>query len=207
MLQIIQQFSGINAVMYYSTNIFKMAGFTTSIEQLWATVIVGLVNVLTTVLAILFVDKFGRRPILTLGLIITTISMIALGVLLHLGTGTQELRVLAVSFILLFIFGFAISLGPIIWILCAEIFPLQGRDTGVAFSTATNWLCNAVIAGTFLNVLNSIGGANTMYIFGVIGFLSLLFVWRFAPETKGVSLESIESNLLAGNKCRDLGGK
>lgn len=205
MLQLIQQFSGINAVFYYAPNIFKLAGFASAEGQLWATVITSVVNVLTTVLAIYYIDRFGRRPILLFGLIITTISMLALGCLFYHGIDTHAMRTFAVILVLLFIFGFAVSLGPIVWILCAEIFPLRGRDTGIAFSTATNWACNAIIAATFLNVLHSIGGANTMAIFGAIGFLSLVFAYFYTPETKGVSLEKIEENLMAGNKCRDLG--
>lgn len=205
MLQAIQQFSGINAVLYYAPNIFKLAGFSTSIEQLWATVIVGLINVLTTIIALLMIDKFGRRPILFFGVVVSTLSMLALGILLHTGTPTEALRIFAVIAVLAFIFGFAIGLGPIVWILCSEIYPLQGRNFGITFSTASNWICNGLIAFTFLNVLHAIGGANTMYIFGIIGLVSLIFIALFTPETKGVSLEQIENNLMDGKSCRKLG--
>lgn len=204
-LQLIQQFSGINTIIYYSTNIFKMAGFTTHAEQLWATVIVGLVNVLTTVLSVFIVDKLGRRPILFVGLTFTTLSMLALGIMFHVGIHTEALRILAVIFVLTFIFGFAVSLGTIIWILCAEIFPLQGRDFGVTCTTASNWIGNAIVSSTFLTLIGTLGTANTFWVFAGLGLLSFFFVMKFAPETKGISLEHIEANLMDGKSCRLLG--
>ena len=204
-LQFIQQLSGINAVIYYSSNIFRLAGFTTHAEQLWATVIVGLVNVITTILSVFIVDKLGRRPILFGGLIITTLSMLALGILFHVGTHTELLRILAIVFVLTFIFGFAVSLGTIIWILCAEIFPQQGRELGVTWTTASNWVGNALVSSFFLTVVTTIGSANTFFVFAGLGVLSLLFVIKFSPETKGVSLEQIEDNLMLGKICRKLG--
>jgi SP family galactose:H+ symporter-like MFS transporter len=204
-LQAIQQFSGINTVIYYAPSIFKLAGFATSIQQMWATVLVGTVNMLTTIIAIMYVDKWGRKPILYFGLCTTTISLGLLGYLFHLGIGSVVSQYLAVALVLSFIFGFAVSLGPIMWILCAEIFPLKGRDVGVGVTTATNWVCNAIIGGTFLSLITDFGPASTFGLFSLIGLLSLLFVIGFVPETKDVSLERIEANLLAHKKLRDLG--
>jgi SP family galactose:H+ symporter-like MFS transporter len=204
-LQIIQQFSGINTVMYYAPTIFQMAGFASHIDQMWGTVAVGSVNVLTTVVSILLVDKLGRRPILYFGLCVTTISLFLLGYFFHVGITTPDLQYSAVACLLLFIVGFAVSLGPIIWILCAEIYPLQGRDVGVTVTTATNWLCNAIIGFTFLSLLGALGPHGTFWVFSGIGLVSLIFVRFFAPETKDVSLEQIESNLLSGKSCRNLG--
>ena len=204
-LQVIQQFSGINTVIYYAPTIFKLAGFATPLEQMWATIVVGAVNMLTTILAIMYVDKWGRKPILYFGLSVTTISLALLGYLFYTGIVSVVSQYAAVLLVLLFIFGFAISLGPIIWILCAEIFPLQGRDVGVGVTTATNWICNAIVGGTFLTLIASFGPGTTFGIFAFIGFLSLIFTVNFVPETKDVSLEQIEANLLAHKRLRDLG--
>jgi len=205
MFQIIQQFSGINTVMYYAPTIFQMAGFATHIQQMWGTVAVGTVNVLTTIISIMLVDKLGRRPILYFGLCVTSISLFMLGYLFHIGITTHVLQYAAVACLLLFIVGFAVSLGPIMWILCAEIYPLQGRDVGVTVTTATNWLCNAIIGFTFLSLLGKFGPHGTFWMFAGIGLLSLIFIRLFVPETKDVSLEQIEANLFAGKSCRDLG--
>jgi len=204
-LQAIQQFSGINTVIYYAPTIFKLAGFASPIQQMWATVLVGTVNMLTTIIAIVYVDKWGRKPILYFGLTITTVSLTLLGYLFTIGTHTEVSQYAAVLLVLLFIFGFAVSLGPIIWILCAEIFPLKGRDVGVGVTTATNWICNAIVGGTFLTLVTNFGPTATFGIFAGIGFLSLLFTINFVPETKDVSLEQIEANLLANKNLRDLG--
>ncbi len=204
-LQAIQQFSGINTVIYYAPSIFKLAGFATPIQQMWATVVVGTVNMLTTIIAIMYVDRWGRKPILYFGLCTTTISLGLLGYLFHVGIDSVVSQYLAVALVLSFIFGFAVSLGPIIWILCAEIFPLKGRDVGVGVTTATNWICNAIVGGTFLTLITNFGPASTFGLFAFIGFLSLLIMIYFVPETKDVSLERIEANLLANKKLRDLG--
>lgn len=204
-LQMIQQFSGINTVIYYAPSIFAMAGFTSSLGQMWATVIVGTVNMLTTIIAIMYVDKWGRKPILYFGLVTTSLSLLLLGYLFHLGIHSIESQYLAVALVLTFIFGFAVSLGPIMWILCAEIYPLQGRDFGIAVTTSTNWICNAIVGGTFLTLLTSFGAPKTFALFGLCGVVSLFIIKGFAPETKDVSLEQIEANLLAGKPCRKLG--
>jgi SP family galactose:H+ symporter-like MFS transporter len=204
-LQMIQQFSGINTIIYYAPTIFKMAGFITPMAQMYATILVGTVNVLTTIIAVMYVDRWGRKPILYFGLITTSLSLLCLSYLFHVGIHTETSQYLAVALVLTFIFGFAISLGPIAWIICAEIFPLQGRDAGVAVTTATNWISNAIVVATFLTLVADHGASSTFGLFGILGLISLVIVIRFIPETKGVSLEKIEANLLAGKACRHLG--
>lgn len=204
-LQLIQQFSGMNTIMYYAPTIFKMAGFVTHTGQMWGTVIVGLVNVLTTIVAILVIDRLGRRPVLFFGSGLMIGSMFALGCLFHIGVNTVILQKTTVTFLLLFIVGFAISLGPVIWILCSEIFPLKGRDLGVTCSTTANWAGNTVVGMTFLTLLATLGTAGTFWLYAILGLISLLIMYFFVPETKGVSLEKIESNLLSGKSCRELG--
>jgi SP family galactose:H+ symporter-like MFS transporter len=205
MLQLLQQFSGINAVLYYAPTILKMAGFATPEQQIWWTVIIGLVNCLTTIVAIAVIDKLGRRPVLFFGSTVIIVSLVLLGLAFHVGMETHAMQVLAVICILTFIVGFAISLGPVIWILCAEIFPLQGRDIGVTFSTTSNWICNAIVGFSFLLVLHRFGPAGTFWMFSGIGVFTLWFFAYCVPETKGVSLEKIEQNLLQGKRLRFLG--
>lgn len=204
MIQIIQQFSGINTVIYYAPTIFKMAGFITPLSQMWATVIVGTVNMLTTIIAIFYVDRWGRKPILYFGLTITSLSLLLLGYLFHIGITNEVSQYLAVALVLTFIFGFAVSLGPIAWIICAEIYPLQGRDIGIGVTTATNWISNAIVVISFLTMVEASGIPRTFAFYGLCGVLSFVIVMMFVPETKGVSLEHIERNLIAGKRCRDL---
>ena len=202
LLQMLQQFTGMNAFMYYSEEIFRSAGIN---NPSLSTVIVGIVNVLTTIIAVLFVDKFGRKPILYFGLTLLAISCLVVGYLFGLHTLTNFNKELLLFFCLLFIFAFAISLGPVVWIICSEIFPLEARDLGLTFSTATNWICNFIIGSYTLSWFNMFGKSITFWSFGVVSILGLILVNKFTPETKGVTLERIELNLKNNKKLRDLG--
>lgn len=205
-LQVIQQLTGINVVMYYAPRIFKIAGFSSTEQQLWGTVIVGITNVLATFIAIAFVDRLGRKPIMYAGFAVMGAAMLAVGSLFNMDLEKNAaLGTWAIAALLLFIVGFAMSAGPIIWVLCAEIFPLSGRDLGVTFSTATNWIVNAIVGGTFLTLLNTFGNGNTFLLYGGLNALFVLFFLLFVPETKGVSLEKIEANLLSGKPLRRIG--
>jgi SP family galactose:H+ symporter-like MFS transporter len=204
-LQIFQQITGINVVMYYAPRIFALAGFGTHEQQLWATVIVGLVNVLATFAAIALVDRWGRKPILYVGCAAMALGMVTLSYLLHLGTADGLLQAVMVGTLLLFIAGFAMSAGPLVWILCSEIQPLQGRDFGVAVSTFTNWAANMVVAATFLSLLSTIGESSTFLLYAVLNVVFAGVVFFYVPETRGISLEHIERNLMQGRRLRDLG--
>ncbi|MCK4359873.1 MAG: sugar porter family MFS transporter [Candidatus Cloacimonetes bacterium] len=205
-LQIIQQLTGINVIMYYAPEIFKIAGFTTQAQTSWGTVIVGVTNVLATFIAIGLVDKWGRKPIMYRGFIVMGISMLTVGLMFRLGVHSHHaFSFIAIAGILTFIIGFAFSAGPIIWVLCSEIYPLHGRDFGITVSTTTNWVVNGIVGATFLTLLKVIGPANTFFIYGGIEVLFIIIFVLFVPETKGVSLETIASNLLAGKKLRNIG--
>lgn len=206
LLQIFQQFTGINVVMYYAPKIFKDAGFATSEQQMWATVLVGAINVLATFIAIAFVDRFGRKPILYAGCVLMAAAMAAVGYSFHLGMDfSAHMPYVASGCLLLFIVGFAFSAGPLVWVLCSEIFPLAGREAGITISTATNWLCNAIVGATFLTLLEVLGSALTFGMFAALNVLFLIVVFLFCPETKGKSLEEIEENLMSGKRLRDIG--
>jgi SP family galactose:H+ symporter-like MFS transporter len=205
-LQIIQQLTGINVLMYYAPRILQIAGFSTVIEQMWGTVIVGITNVLATFIAIAFVDKLGRRPIMYAGFVTMGAAMITVGCLFNVGVEHDpSLGYPAVVALLIFIVGFAMSAGPIIWVLCSEIYPLAGRDVGVTFSTCTNWVANAIVGMTFLSLLKDLGSGNTFLLYGGLNALFIVFFLFFVPETKGVSLERIEANLLSGMPLRKIG--
>ncbi len=208
MLQAFQQFTGMNAFMYYSTDIFKMAGFSNATT---ATIVIGLLNMLTTILAIKYVDKFGRKPILYFGLTILITSCVVVGYIFksHFVYGqamviSESLQWTALVFCLLFIFGFAISMGPVIWILCSEIQPIEGRDFGITASTMSNWVCNAIIGNFALTWLTFHPG-NTFFGFAITCLVCMVFVKLFVPETKGVSLEEIETNLRSGKPVAQIG--
>ncbi|WP_438381910.1 sugar porter family MFS transporter [Asaia sp. BMEF1] len=204
-LQIVQQLTGINVVMYYAPRIFEVAGFGQD-GQMWGTAIVGLVNMLATFIAIGFVDRWGRRPMLVAGFAIMACGMGALAVLLSMGGESSEItHYLAVAVLLLFITGFAFSAGPLIWILCAEVQPLEGRDFGMACSTFTNWIANMAVGASFLTLLGSLGAAHTFWLYAGLNAFFIIFTLVFVPETRGVSLEAIEQKLNGGAKLREIG--
>jgi SP family galactose:H+ symporter-like MFS transporter len=217
-LQVIQQLTGINVIMYYAPKIFEIAGFASHAEQMWGTVLVGCINVLATFIAIAFVDRIGRKPIMFGGFIVMGISMLAVGLCFKLGVENHPaisqaanaapnhiLSFVAILFLLFFIIGFAASAGPIIWVMCSEIFPLAGRDLGITVTTCTNWIVNGIVGMTFLSLLEGFGHGNTFLLYGSLEVLFILFFVKFAPETKGISLEEIEANLMSGKPLREIG--
>ncbi|HJR10260.1 MAG TPA: sugar porter family MFS transporter [Rhodanobacteraceae bacterium] len=203
-LQVVQQLTGINVVMYYAPRIFADMGYATS-AQMWFTAIVGLTNVLATFIAIGFVDKAGRKPILYAGFVVMAIGLGVVGWLMHMGMATQPERLLAIAMLLLFVVGFACSAGPLVWTLCSEIQPLKGRDFGIGVSTVTNWVLTGIVTLTFLTLLNNFGRANTFWLYAAFNAAFLLFTWALVPETKGVTLEQIERKLMDGERLRNIG--
>ncbi len=205
-LQIIQQLTGINVIMYYAPKIFALAGFENVNEQMWGTVIVGVTNVLATFIAIAFVDRLGRKPIMFAGFVVMGASLLTVGLLFNADIAKNpSLSYPAIFALLVFIVGFAMSAGPIIWVICSEIYPLAGRDLGVTFSTATNWIANAIVGMTFLSLINGFGAGNTFLLYGGLNILFIVFFIFLVPETKGVSLEKIQENLLSGLPLRKIG--
>ena len=205
LLQLMQQFTGMNIVMYYAPKIFGIAGFSSTSEQMWGTVIVGLVNVLATLIAIGLVDRWGRKPMLTTSFLVMAIGMGVLGTLLHLGVETEFRKYFAIAMLLIFIVGFAMAAGPVVWLLCSEIQPLKGRDFGITASTTTNWVGNMIVGATFLTMLEKLGNANTFWFYGALNLVFILLTIWLVPETKHVTLEHIERNLMKGKALRDIG--
>lgn len=190
-LMAFSQFSGINAIMYYSTKIFTTAGVGVK-DAFMASAIVGLVNVIFTFVAIAFVDRAGRRPLLLIGLAVQVLALGAVGGMFVAKIG----GVLLLAGILGFIAAFAMALGPIPWILCSEIFPTKIRGRAMSVATFVIWTSCYVVAQTFpmLNDHPAIGPAKTFFVYGVFSLAGLLFVWAKVPETKGRTLEAIEAS-------------
>lgn len=205
-LQIVQQLTGINVIMYYAPRIFEMAGFASTTQQMWGTVIVGLTNVLATFIAIAFVDRLGRKPIMYAGFVVMGAALLTVGVIFNIGVEANPSLAYPSAFaLLIFIVGFAMSAGPIIWVLCSEIYPLSGRDFGITCSTGTNWIANAIVGMTFLTMVQGLGSGNTFLLYGGMNIIFIIIFLLYVPETKGVSLEKIESNLLSGLPLKKIG--
>ncbi|WP_115719413.1 sugar porter family MFS transporter [Gallaecimonas mangrovi] len=207
-LQFMQQFTGMNILMYYSPTVFKMAGFTTHLEQMISTVLVGLAFVITTAILAPFIDTWGRKPALKIGFAIMGVGMFCLGLLLeviHNGNHAPVLAYLAVAMAVICIIGYAMSAAPMVWILCSEIQPLKGRDFGISCSTTMNWVANMVLGATFLSLLDGIGTTHTFWLYAGLNIVFILVTILYVPETKGVALEHIEANLMDGVRLRAIG--
>jgi SP family arabinose:H+ symporter-like MFS transporter len=208
LLQAMQQFTGMNIIMYYAPKIFSLAGFTSTHQQMMATVVVGLTFVLATFIAIGMVDKAGRKPALKIGFSVIAAGTLVLGICLQLienGNHSTGISYLSVGMTMMCIAGYAMSAAPVVWILCSEIQPLKSRDFGITCSTTTNWVSNMIIGATFLTLLNSIGAAATFWLYTGLNVLFIVITVFLIPETKNVTLEKIEKNLMAGKKLRDIG--
>ena len=206
LLQVMQQFTGMNVVMYYAPRIFQDMGYATS-AQMWFTAVVGLTNVLATFIAIGLVDRWGRKPILYTGFSVMAAGLGLVGTMMHLGIATHGEQIFTVAMLLTFIVGFAMSAGPLIWALCSEVQPLKGRDFGIGCSTFTNWVANMIVGATFLTLLNGIGNAATFWLYAALNLVFLVITFVLIPETKNVSLEQIERNLMAGRPLREIGNE
>jgi len=186
LLSIFQQFVGINVALYYAPRIFESMGAAKDASML-QTIVMGLVNVVFTVVAILTVDKWGRKPLLITGSIGMAIGMIAIGML-------SFLKVIGIStlvFIIVYTASFMMSWGPICWVLIGEIFPNKIRGKAIAIAVAAQWTANYFISSTYPAMMEFSGGATYMF-YGIMSILSALFVWKMVPETKGKSLEEME---------------
>ncbi|MFC5742362.1 sugar porter family MFS transporter [Dyella tabacisoli] len=204
LLQLMQQFTGMNVVMYYAPRIFENMGYDTH-AQMWFTAIVGLTNVLATFIAIGLVDRLGRKPILYVGFVVMALGLGIVGTMMHTGISGHTQQMFTVAMLLLFIVGFAMSAGPLVWTLCSEVQPLKGRDFGIGCSTVTNWVANMIVGATFLTLLNGIGNAATFWLYAALNLVFIGFTFWLVPETRGITLEKIEQRLMQGRRLRDIG--
>lgn len=191
--------TGINTIIYYAPTIFKTAGFDSNLTAIYATTGIGVVNFVMTIVAVFFTDKIGRKPLLYFGLTGVMLSLFALSGSFALADVLGEnLKWLAVGSLITYIICFAMSLGPIGWILVSEVFPLKIRGIAMSICTVSNFAFNFFVVASFPILLHRIGGAWTFAIFGIVSIICIIFVYFFVPETKGISLEQIESNWRKG---------
>lgn len=185
LLSFFQQAIGINVVLYYAPRIFENMGVTRDIAML-QTVAMGFINIVFTLVAILTVDKYGRKPLLILGSVGMMIGMTSLAIL----SFSSSLGLLALISIVLYTASFMMSWGPICWVLISEIFPNTIRGKAVAIAVAVQWIANYVVSSTFPMLSEwNIGGTYLMFAFFCL--LSSIFVWKMVPETKGKTLEDM----------------
>src|SRR5437879_3890277 len=190
-LALFQQVTGINTIIYYAPQIFEAAGFGSATTALAATIGIGVVNVLATVVAIALVDHWGRRPLLLAGLTGMIVSLLALGLASHEGTTAGWLGATTVACIGIYIVCFAFSLGPIVWLMIAEIYPNRIRARAASVSTAANWCANFLVSLTFPLLRAGLGSSLTFTLYALLGVIGIAFVARRVPETRGKSLEEI----------------
>jgi len=204
-LAFFQQATGINTIIYYAPTIFEFAGFASHKVAILATVGVGMVNVLMTLVAIWLLDKLGRKPLLYIGMTGMAISLAVLGIAFNMTALSGMLKWIAVGSVVVYIASFAISLGPIFWLLIAEIYPLKIRGRAMSLATVANWGFNMLVAATFLTLIEKLGKPGTFWLFALITVLGIIYCCLFVPETKGYTLEQIEEHLRSRRPLRKLG--
>src|ERR1043165_715228 len=203
-LSFFQQVTGINAIIYYAPTILQMAGFKYASNAILATLGIGIINVLFTIIALPLSDRWGRRPLLLYGLLGMFISLLILGTAFYFPALTS-LRWVAVVSMVIYIASFAMSLGPIMWLIISEIFPLNIRGVGASLAISASWGFNMLVSMTFLTLIQFIGTSHTFWLYAFLCGLGWFFIYFIVPETKNCSLEHIENNLRLGRRSRDLG--
>ena len=207
-IMFIQQFVGINTVMYYSPKIFQMAGFDGSVAAIGASIGVGIINVVATLLSVYFVDRIGRRRLFFIGMagMVISLSLLAGSFIMDFG---EAGKFVTVGFTLLYVTFYAVSVGPLGWLIISEVFPQKLRGKGSSIGSLAVWVFNSIVTFTFFKIANllSIPGtevtvagetmanpAGSFLFYALIALLGMVWGWFFMPETKGKSLESIEQH-------------
>ena len=203
-LAVLQQVTGINTVIYYAPTIFEFAGFKSASSAILATLGLGVVNVVMTVVSMQLVDRLGRRPLLLIGLVGMAASLGMLGFVFYLPNLSGALGVVAAISLMLYVGFFAIGMGPVFWLLISEIYPLKLRGLAMSVATMCNWGANLIVGITFLSLINFIGRPGTFWLYAGLAFLAWLFTWFLVPETKGKSLEEIEAHWRSGKHPLEL---
>jgi sugar porter (SP) family MFS transporter len=193
-LAMFQQVTGINTVIYFAPTIFESAGLPTAAISILATAGVGAVNVIMTIVSIRLVDRLGRRQLLFWSLGGMAATLLVLAGVFHLGA-SGDLAWIAVASVAAFVGFFAIGLGPVFWLLIAEIFPLALRGRAMSLATVSNWVFNLIVSVTFLDLVGAVGSAGAFLLYAVLSVVALWFVIAKVPETKGHTLEQIELDL------------
>jgi len=189
-LAVLQQFAGINTIVYYAPTLMQRVGLSASNAILYS-VFIGVINLATTIVSLRLVDRLGRRPLLLASLAGMLGSLVFLGFsfLDHWSPG------LTLLFMLLYIVAFAIGMGPVFWVLLGEIFPSQDRAAGVGAGSTANWTANFVVSLAFLPLVNAIGAGKTFWIFAAVCVLGIWFVEHFVPETRNRNFSEVDADL------------
>jgi MFS transporter, SP family, galactose:H+ symporter len=208
LLQMFQQLVGINVMIYYAPTILGFAGM----KGLVAMMTVPTVNMLFTFPAISLVEKWGRKKLLYVGAVAMLVTMIAAGIAFQsIGANAASMaitstpKIVLLLAVIVYIFGFAVSWGPVVWLVCSEIFPLEGREIGMTITTMVNWTFAGLLMANALTFMEKHGNSSIFYLFSGFCVLAVAFVALFVPETKGITLEEMEFNLKGGARLRDLG--
>lgn len=192
-----QQWSGINAVLYYAPSIFNQLGLSDNTTSLLATGVVGIVMFLATIPSVLWIDRVGRKPVLTIGAIGMATCHIIIAVIVAKDQTKFQTEVAAgwaaVCMVWLFVVHFGYSWGPCAWIIVAEIWPLSSRPYGVSLGASSNWMNNFIVGQVTPDMLNNIT-YGTYIIFGLLTYMGAAFIWFFVPETKRLTLEEMVSS-------------
>lgn len=216
-----QQFVGINTVIYYSPKIFLAAGFEGAEAAVRAAVIVGVINVLFTIVSLFVIDKLGRRKLYFIGVTGIFFALVCMGLGFMLPGAGKWFLVISM---LVYIAFFAISLGPLGWLMVTEVFPTKVRGLGASIGSLSNWGFNTLVVWTFFKMANAIGNAKEVvvpegkdlsevcpscvggvfWIFAAVALIGLIWGYFYIPETKGISLEKIEAHWRKGGKPRNL---
>ena len=215
-----QQFVGINTVIYYSPKIFLMAGFDGAISAIWASVGVGVVNLLFTIVSVYFVDRLGRRKLYFIGLSGIFVSLALLGACFagfsHLG---EMGKWLSIVLVFIYVAFYAISIGPLGWLIISEVFPQKVRGLGSSLGSLSVWVFNTIVTFTFFKIVKAftvdgseifLNGENlgnpagAFWFYAIVALAAIVWGYFYVPETKGVSLEKIEDYWRKGGKPRFL---
>lgn len=201
-LAVFQQFVGINTVIYYAPTILSNTGLSDS-ASIAQTVFVGVTNVVFTIVAVLLLDKVGRRKLLLIGTVGLTVSIIVLGIFFTSPWLQHNASYLALVALIAYIASFAVGLGPVFWLMISEIYPMGIRSKAMSLATVLNWAANFVVAGTFLTLIALITRQGAFFVFGFIGILAIaFFAWK-VPETKDKSLEELQHELVGDEASHD----
>jgi len=193
-LAMFQQITGINTVIYFAPQIFEAAGLSSASVSILATAGVGAVNVALTVVSMWLIDRAGRRALLLWSLGGMSATLLVLAVAFAVGA-SGALALITVVPVALYVAFFAVGLGPVFWLLIAEIFPLAVRGRAMSLATLSNWGVNLLVTVTFLELIDAFGRPGTFLIYAVLTAVAIAFTAALVPETRGRSLEEIEAAL------------
>jgi major inositol transporter-like SP family MFS transporter len=192
-IAIVQQITGVNSIMYYGTQILEKSGFSTN-AALIGNIANGAISVIATFVGIWLLGKIGRRPMLILGLAGTTSALALIGIFSFVLGGSSALPFVVLALTVTFLAFQQGAISPVTWLMLSEIFPLKLRGLGMGVTVFCLWITNFLIGLSFPVLLNAVGLSTTFFIFAVLGIAAIIFVKKFLPETKGKSLEELESH-------------